>query len=441
MLGSGTPASLAFPGLEPHLNSTCLFFEGIPKGSSVEGELTVLPHLTNQTLPQHFIIVDVQEASSTMDGFTTSWTSPEATSRYVESRLSLLQRNWYYFEPKESFPLLSIETCDPPVSPETRVNETTFEDSQFVPRLTLLPPMPDRPIVNGTTPAWTPSMKTQDNCVWGGPTFRKADVATFWGLSIPVCPTSYVVVNNGSETAPFRTFFYVSASPAKWTQEALDVIVQQLNTSTSTNATVGFYLALRWNALRVTSKSLAPLRIHNDLLLSFEGPEGIHWPVAPGTVSVYGAMRPTDSFMNSTRDRAYLFYMVRSGCFLRTHAPLFNNTAAIVTTDEANRRVNVQLSLFYAINNQPDTKTTPPYYGYVGVLLKDARFIFVHFSGATLPSESFPGQIPINQLSQVIIASLGGIVLVMALLIGGLAYKLKKANKTQAEYQAVATLE
>lgn len=434
------PQALSFSGYEPLLNMSCLLIDAVPAEASFVGQVS-LSDQTAVTQPR-FVFVNAEIAQSIKSGTIQTWQSAVGASSYAEGRLGLLQRKWFYFEKGQPLPLLSFETCDSPVSIEKLNNETLLEDSQFLPRLTVFPYFPGGPKLNGTV-GWAPgSIKMQQSCAWGATQRVSTDIDYNQAASLPACPAAVVTFANATESAVDNFFMYISASPVVLTMEAIQALIAELNSTAPSNRTqVGFYLALRWDALQATSQSIAPLRINNDLLLSFEGPEGIEWPVNSSALAVYGAMRSTDRFMNSTRDRTLLSYMLHSGCFLRTHATQFNATAPIITTDESNRRVNIQLSLFYAFNNNPDTKVTPSFYGYVGVLLQDPRFVWVHFKGATLPSETFPGQGPISQLAQVIIASLAGLLIIVAVMAIAFGVQLKKATKAREDYEVVASLE
>lgn len=439
---NGGLQALSFSGYEPLLNTSCLLIDSVPAEAVFVGQVSLVAsnHIASDGFP-HVVFVNVEMAQSITSALTKTWQNAAGSSGYVEGQLTLLQRKWFYLEKGLPLPLVSFETCDSPVSIEKLNNETSMEDSQFLPRLTVFPYFPG-PKLNGTV-AWAPgSFDMQTSCAWGATQRVTVDIERKnEAASLPACPSAVLSFANASQHALDDFFMYVSASPVVLTSDAIRALISELNTTAANRTQVGFYLGLRWDELQATSQAVAPLRINNDLLLSFEGPEGIQWPVNTSAVSVYGAVRSTDHFMNSTRDRALLSYMLQSGCFLRTHATRFNATMPLITTDEANRRVNIQLSLFYAFNNNPDTKVTPSFYGYVAVLLQDARFVWVHFKGATLPSESFPGQLPVSQLAQVIIASLSGLLIIVAVMAIAFGVQLKKATKAREDYQIVASLE
>jgi hypothetical protein len=452
MTGSNdTLHALSFDGYEPLLNSSCMMILSVPAGATFVGEVTALfndhKNLTNSSTgsgdSSRFVFLNIDIAQSIQSATNQTWQNGDKSTRWMSSSLTLLQRRWFFIEKAQSLPLMSFETCDVPASIEKMSNETQETDSQFLPRLTVFPYFPAA-TPNGTVP-WAPGqMKMQNYCSWGSPAHVTADLAQLnEGASVPTCPSATVRFADASQPALDRFYFYVSVSPVSVNAHAIQALVEELKKTDADHANrtrVSFFLSLRWDELEIDSQAIAPLRINNDLLLSFEGPEGITWPANASAVSVYGAIRSTDHFMNSTRDRAFLPFMLQSGCFLRTHATAYNATLPVVTTDQANRRVNIQLSLFYAFNN-PDTKVTPNFYGYVAVLLQDARFAWVHFKGATIPAEAFPGQLPVSQLSQVIIASLAGLVIILAVLAITFGVLLQKANKARSEYQAVASIE
>eukprot|EP01122_Echinamoeba_exundans_P000631 TRINITY_DN10556_c0_g1_i1.p1 TRINITY_DN10556_c0_g1~~TRINITY_DN10556_c0_g1_i1.p1 ORF type:complete len:515 (+),score=75.75 TRINITY_DN10556_c0_g1_i1:102-1646(+) len=437
-------AAIAFPSYDQELNTTCIIIDQIIAGSTLRGAVDNSPNVD--------YLISAEEAQSTKTGLNQTFQEGAYYNRETQARLSLLQRKWFFFEENTSFSLISLETCDSAVSIEVPSNETTFDNSEFVPRLHILPRLPQ--FTNDTMTTFNFKTSFDNSFCWMPD--RKVSY-DFEGVnatgptrpvSFPACPNGYVYPTQMGPEVPWKIFFSVAASPVKITPSAIASLISHMRyqngSGNGTSVTVGYFLAVRNTLVMPVLTSIAPIRINNDLILSLQLAGGAKWPANDSShLFVYGAIRSQGDFMNSTRDRVLLYNLMYSSCFLRTHAPLYNATKPIVQIDDANYRVNLQLPLFYAFNNKPDEKVDPSYYGRLAVLVRDDRFSFKQFYDAVIPSEAFPGQPALSQLAQVLIASVSGILLIFIVMTIAFGVQLKRANARLVtdDYQAVSALE